>query len=67
MRYVAIDPKDGRHMREATDEEVRAYLAQRDAREGFRKAECFDVNVRVGDVVIGADNGLPGIAPNWTW
>lgn len=60
MTYVAIDPATGAHLRNATDAEIAAYLAQRQTRPASRQQACFDRPVRVGDVTIYLYTG-PGI------
>jgi len=48
--FVAIDPKTGIHLRDATELEIAAYNAQE------RKAP-FDRAVRVGDVLVDTYTG----------
>ena len=56
-KFVAVDPRNGVHLREATAEERAAYLAQPCR---FPKSpRAFAVPVRVGDVLIDEDTG-PG-------
>jgi hypothetical protein len=54
VRFVAVNPSNGLHLRDATDEERAAYLAQPVRHPAFRKV------VRVGDVLIDEYAG-PGV------
>jgi len=48
-RYVACDPRDGRHLRDATPREISEYWTLNGHAD---RRSPFDRNVRVGDVVI---------------
>jgi len=61
-QFKAYSPTDGRMLRDATADEIAAYTAsnkERAERYPVRRAHCFDVAVKVGDVRIDTYTG-PG-------
>lgn len=62
-QFKAFSPADGQMLRDATAAEIAAYRAsnkERAERCPVRRASCFDVGVKVGDVRIDTYNG-PGV------
>lgn len=57
--FVAIDPADGRHIREATEKEIEEYKTH-------NRRKHFEKPVRVGEVLIDFDNG-PGQTSPLDW
>lgn len=62
-QFKAYSPTDGQMLRDATADEIAAYTAAnklRAERCPVRRARCFDVAVKVGDVRIDTYTG-PGV------